>query len=153
MKALLIGLDGAVFQGDGIVPGVDRWISDLRESGMPHLFITNTSTCPRSDIVAKLGRHGIHVQPQEILTPAVACAQWLCEHSIEKLALQIPRETAEDLVGFEIVPLSGGDSSPDAILIGDIKPGKYVWRAATFLIDEGEVVKIWTPAQEIELTE
>lgn len=40
-----------------------------------------------------------------------------------------------------------------AILIGDIKPGKYVWRAATFLIDEGEVVKIWTPAQEIELTE
>lgn len=120
MKALLIGLDGAVFQGDGIVPGVDRWISDLRESGMPHLFITNTSTCPRSDIVARLGRHGIHVQPQEILTPAVACAQWLCEHSIEKLALQIPRETAEDLVGFEIVPLSGGDSSPDAILIGDM---------------------------------
>lgn len=119
VNALLIGLDGAVFQGDSIVPGVDRWISDLRESGFPHLFLTNTSTYPRSEIVNKLGRHGIHVQPQEILTPAVACAQWLCEHSIEKLALQIPRETAEDLVGFEVVPLSGGDK-PDAILVGDL---------------------------------
>ncbi len=119
MKALLIDLDGAVFQGDSLIPGVDRWISDLRESGFPHLFITNSSTHPRSEIINKLERYGIRVQPQEILTPVVACAQWLCEHSIEKLALQIPRGTGEDLVGFEVVPLSGG-KNPEAILVGDL---------------------------------
>lgn len=40
-----------------------------------------------------------------------------------------------------------------ALLIGAVEPGTYVWRVATFQIDEGEIIKVWGPAQEIELTQ
>lgn len=119
MKAVLIDLDGAVFQGDTLVPGVDAWIRRLQASGFPHLFVTNSSARPRSAIVKRLEAVNIKVKAQEILTPTVACAQWLCEHSIERLALMLPRETVEDLVGFEIVALNG-EVAPEAIIVGDM---------------------------------
>ncbi|NNF93189.1 MAG: LysM peptidoglycan-binding domain-containing protein [Altererythrobacter sp.] len=40
-----------------------------------------------------------------------------------------------------------------AILIGDLPPGTYFWRVATMQIDEGEVIKVWTPAQQFSVGE
>lgn len=119
MKGILIDLDGAIFQGEHLTPGADALIKKLQDEKFPHLFLTNSSARPRQAIVDKLCRLGIKVTPQEILTPAVAAAQWLCENSIEKLSILLPRDTTEDLVGFEIVSLAGSDQ-PEAIIIGDL---------------------------------
>ncbi len=119
MKGILIDLDGAIFQGDQLIDGADEFIKKLQEKEFPHLFLTNASSRPRQAIVDNLARLGVRVQPQEILTPAVAAAQWLCEHNIERLALLLPRETAEDLVGFEILSLTG-PTPPQAIVVGDL---------------------------------
>lgn len=119
MKGILIDLDGAIFQGDQLIDGAEEFIKKLQEKEFPHLFLTNASTRPRQAIVDSLARLGVRVQPQEILTPAVAAAQWLCENNIERLSLLLPRETTEDLVGFEIVPLSG-PTPPQAIVVGDL---------------------------------
>ncbi|MFL0810414.1 MAG: TIGR01458 family HAD-type hydrolase [Agarilytica sp.] len=119
MKGILIDLDGAIFQGEHLMPGAEALIRKLQSEQFPHLFLTNSSARPRQAIVDKLSRLGLTVTPQEILTPAVAAAQWLCEHSIERLALLLPRDTTEDLVGFEIVSLAGR-AQPEAIIIGDL---------------------------------
>ncbi len=119
MKGILIDLDGAIFQGDHLIDGADKLITKLQEQKFPHLFLTNSSAYPRKAIVDKLAGFGISVQPQEIMTPAVAAAQWLCEHNVERLAVLLPRETAEDLVGFELVSMSG-DESAEAVVIGDL---------------------------------
>lgn len=37
--------------------------------------------------------------------------------------------------------------------VGDIKPGVYKWRVATFQIDEGDVIKVWGSEQELTITE
>ncbi len=119
MKGILIDLDGTIFQADQLAEGAAELITRLQEAQFPHLFLTNASARPRRAIVQQLADLGVTVRPQEILTPAVAAAQWLCEHSLEKLALLLPRETAEDLVGFELTPL-GGSEKPQAIVVGDM---------------------------------
>ena len=48
MPALLIDLDGVIYQGDRPVPEASDamvWLADLR---VPHLFVTNTTSQPRS---------------------------------------------------------------------------------------------------------
>ncbi len=119
MKGILIDLDGAIFQGDQLIDGAEAFINKLQANKFPHLFLTNASSRPRRAIVDKLAGLGIKVQPQEILTPAVAAAQWLCEHSVERLAVLMPRETVEDLVGFEVVSMTG-PTLPEAIVVGDL---------------------------------
>ena len=37
--------------------------------------------------------------------------------------------------------------------VGPLAPGKYIWRVATFQIDEGDVIKVWSPEQEFAVTE
>ena len=41
----------------------------------------------------------------------------------------------------------------EGFYIGDIAPGVYKWRVATFQIDEGDVIKVWGPEQELTITE
>lgn len=40
-----------------------------------------------------------------------------------------------------------------AVLVGALAPGDYKWRVATFQIDEGEVIKVWGPTQDLAVSE
>lgn len=40
-----------------------------------------------------------------------------------------------------------------AIFITDIPPGDYQWRIATFQIDEGDMIKVWGPTQDLVVSE
>lgn len=43
--------------------------------------------------------------------------------------------------------------SNSAILVSQLEPGTYRWRVATFQIDEGDVIKVWGPVQELTVSE
>lgn len=77
MRALLLDLDGVIYQGDSAVPGADETLDWVRERAIPHLYLTNTTSRPRSAIAGKLGPMGIRIGEDEILTPPVAALpQW-----------------------------------------------------------------------------
>ncbi|MEP5939246.1 MAG: FecR domain-containing protein [Erythrobacter sp.] len=40
-----------------------------------------------------------------------------------------------------------------ALLAGNLVAGDYRWRVATFQIDEGDVIKVWAPTQELVVAE
>lgn len=63
-------------------------------------------------------------------------------------AFQLWRDDAQDTLLVDEVGLENS-----AILVSNLSPAKYKWRVATFQIDEGEVIKVWGPAQELEVTE
>ena len=71
MTALLIDLDGVLYETDEPIPGAAATIRWLREHDVPHLFLTNTTSRPRSAIVEKLAGMGIDVAEDDILTPPV----------------------------------------------------------------------------------
>ena len=54
MPALLIDLDGVLYETDKPLPGAAATIQWLRERDVPHLFLTNTTSRPRAAIVEKL---------------------------------------------------------------------------------------------------
>ena len=119
MKALLLDLDGVLYEGDRPVPGAVDAIAWLRESGVPHLFVTNTTSRPRQGLVDKLAAMEMQVDVDELLTPAVAAAAWLERECERPLALFVPPVTGEEFAHLPILD-DDAESGAGAVVVGDL---------------------------------
>jgi phospholysine phosphohistidine inorganic pyrophosphate phosphatase len=119
---VLLDLDGFVYVGDQPVPGAAATIDWLAHEGVPHCFLTNTTSRPRQAIVAKLAGLGISAGIDQILTPAVAAVAWLRRHGIARPAVFVPRATAAEFA--ELGPLPNGvEHGAGAVVVGDLGEG------------------------------
>jgi phospholysine phosphohistidine inorganic pyrophosphate phosphatase len=102
MTALLIDLDGVIYEGEKPLPGAAEALEWVREQELPHLFLTNTTSRPRSALVTKLADFGIPASAEQILTPPVAAARWLAEHAPGPAALFVAPATTEEFDELDI---------------------------------------------------
>jgi len=127
MRAILFDLDGVFYQGDAAFPGAAETLDWVREQGIPHLFLTNTSSRPRSAICEKLAGMGIRITEDEILTPPVAALAWLRERGVGDLALFVTEATKSEFSGISLLP-EDRESGAGAVILGDLGVG---WDFAT----------------------
>ncbi len=118
LRGLLLDLEGVLYQEGERVPGADRTLAWLDSQGLPHRFLTNTTTQPRSKIVEKLQSLGIAALPEQVFTPARAARRILQERDLRRLHLAAPSGLAEDFAGFELV-----ETQPEAVVLGDLHRG------------------------------
>ena len=90
MGALLLDLDGVLYEGERTVPGAAEAVRGFRERGVPHLFLTNTTSRPRSALVSKLAGLGIEVEIRKEWLTIVAPI----DRAVELVA-QLPHESLE----------------------------------------------------------
>ncbi len=75
-RAVLLDMDGVLYHGDTPLPNAIEFVRRL--AGVPHLFLTNNPIRPPEAVADKLSRLGFpEVEPAQILTSALATAQWL----------------------------------------------------------------------------
>jgi HAD superfamily hydrolase (TIGR01458 family) len=127
MKAILFDLDGVLYQGTQVLPGAVDAVRWVREQEIPHLFVTNTSSRPRSAIVAKLAAMGISVSEQELLTPPLVAAEWVRQEGAEPLALFVAPATRAEFAGLAQLDQQA-EQGAAAVVIGDL--GEH-WDFAT----------------------
>lgn len=129
VDGLLVDLDGTIWEGDALVPGAADAVERLRRRGVPHLFTTNTSRMSRRDVVDRLERLGLSVEPGRILTAPLAAARWLRREGLSRAMLLLPESTHEDFADVEVVragrDTAGPSPGPDAeaIVVGDLGAG------------------------------
>lgn len=70
-------LDGVLWRGDDPIPGSAAAVTALRDLGLRVAFLSNNSSLPVTDVVAKLGRCGVEAEPDDVLTSALAAAELL----------------------------------------------------------------------------
>lgn len=119
MKALLFDLDGVLYQDNAIIDGAAETLDWARQQSLPYLFVTNTSSRPRSAIVAELRGYGIDITEDIIITPAVAACQWLRQHQARRLVLCVSEKTRDEFAGFELLSLDEPGTA-DAVIVGDM---------------------------------
>lgn len=119
MRAVLIDLDGVVYQGERAVAGAAEAVAWFQQQGVPHLFLTNTTSRPRQALVEKLAGLGVATDADHILTPPVAARSWLAEHAPGPVALFVPRATAAE---FGDTPRLAADveRGAAAVVLGDL---------------------------------
>lgn len=118
MHAILFDLDGVLYQGDTLLPGAADAVDWVRDQGVPHLFLTNTSSRPRAAIAERLAGLGIQVSESQILAPPAAACAWLQAEAITDIALFAPEATAADFAGMTLLPAD--EQGAGAVVVGDL---------------------------------
>lgn len=118
-RGILFDIDGVFFVGDTAVPGGADVIAWADAAAIPYLFVTNTTSHPRSYLADKLARFGVDADPERILTPAVAAHEWLTEHGRTPVALFVPEATAAEFGDLPRVA-ADAESGAAAVVVGDL---------------------------------
>ena len=119
MPGILFDLDGVIYNADEPIAGAAEAVAWVRGRGIPHLFVTNTTSRGAEVIAEKLRRFGIPCDASEILTPPRATAEWLAGQPRGPLALFVPPKTQGEFVGFEVLP-ENADTGAAYVVIGDL---------------------------------
>ena len=119
MQALLFDLDGVLYQGNRVLDGAVETIQWCERRKIPHLFVTNTTSKPRSALVALLAALGLSVSAEQIFTPPVAAHDYLMSKGATPVALFVREATREDFAGLDILD-DAAESGAASVAIGDI---------------------------------
>ena len=117
MHGYLIDMDGVIYRGHDLIPGADRFIAELREAGVPFLFLTNNSQRTRRDVATKLQRMGIDADESHVFTCAMATARFLARQKPGGTAYVIGEGGLLNALhsnGYAIV-----DRDPDYVVVGE----------------------------------
>lgn len=112
---ILLDLDGTVYVGDQPIDGAVEAVQAIRRSGLPLLFVTNTTRRPVRALVDRLEGMGLSVDPEEIFTAPRAAVRWLLDEELRRVHPLLLEATWEDLAELELV-----DARADAVLVGDL---------------------------------
>ena len=97
------------------VAGAAGALASLSEKGVPHCFVTNTTSRPRSKIAAELAAMGIPAGAGRIFTAPLAARRYLLDRGLTRCHLMVAPAVIEDFAGIEHV-----EDSPQAVVVGDI---------------------------------
>jgi phospholysine phosphohistidine inorganic pyrophosphate phosphatase len=121
-QGVLLDLDGVVYDGGQAIPGAADAVAELRAAGYPLLFVTNTSSAPRSALVEKLAGFGVAARVDDLWTPAAAARAWLVLRALTPVALFAPAALAVEFEGLDLLP-ANAESGAAAVVVGDLGEG------------------------------
>ena len=78
-QAYLIDLDGTMYKGTEEIDGAAQFIDYLNNNRIPHLYVTNNSTKTPVQVTEKLREMHIDAKPDEVVTSALATADYISE--------------------------------------------------------------------------
>jgi NagD protein len=76
-SGFIIDMDGVIYHGNKLLPGVTDFVRWLDESGKNYLFLTNSSERTPKELHEKLKRLGIDTAEEHFYTSALATASFL----------------------------------------------------------------------------
>jgi HAD superfamily hydrolase (TIGR01458 family) len=120
MTAVLLDLDGVIYNDGQMISGAVDTVNWLRARQIPFLFVTNTTSRPRRQLVEELTRMGIPTRSEEIFTPAIEANRWLTRHKTKQIALFITAGLKEDFPDHRMPDSQG---PVEAIVIGNLDHG------------------------------
>ena len=111
IEGILVDLSGVLYVGDDVLPGAREALLRLRRMNKPFRFVTNTSRKCRAEVVSRLHRMGLAVEPHEVLTAPLAGRHWIEKRGLRPHLLVHP-DLLPDFVGIETSPAN-------AVFMGD----------------------------------
>ncbi len=137
LQALIIDMDGVLYRGNTALPGAGALLTWLRERQLPFLLLTNNSTLDGQAYERKLARMGIQVPASQIVTSALATADYMARHYAPRSRVFIIGESGLERCiaeqGFVIT-----EERPEIVAVGLDRQVNYAkLRTATLAIRAG----------------
>ncbi len=118
-KGFICDMDGVIYHGNQILPGVIEFIDWLQREKKEFLFLTNNSGSTPKELQQKLMRMGIDVSEDHFYTSALATAAFLKEQSPGCSAYVIGE--AGLLNALYDAGITMNDVNPEYVIVGEGK--------------------------------
>jgi NagD protein len=119
IRSWLMDMDGVLVTEEHVIPGADRLLTRLRETGTRFLVLTNNSIYTRRDLAARLRMRRLEVPEEAIWTSALATAGFLEDQRPGGTAFVIGEAgltTALHAAGYTMT-----DQAPDYVVLGETR--------------------------------
>lgn len=116
-KGFLCDMDGVIYHGNRVLPGVTEFISWLQAEKKEYLFLTNNSGYTPRELNQKLARMGLDVPQEHFYTSALATAAFLREQAPGCSAFVIGE--AGLLNALYDAGITMNDVNPDYVVVGE----------------------------------
>lgn len=90
--AYIFDMDGTIYLGDHLLPGVKRLIEELRRRNLPIRYLSNNPTKDPQQYVEKLEALGLPTDISEIANTVVTMTAWLKENHPDAVVFPIAEE-------------------------------------------------------------
>ena len=90
--AYIFDMDGTIYLGDHLLPGVKRLIEELRRRNLPIRYLSNNPTKDPQQYVEKLESLGLPTDISEIANTVVTMTAWLKENHPDAVVFPIAEE-------------------------------------------------------------
>ena len=139
IKCFLFDMDGTIYLGNALLPGVADFFKKLRVAGKDYYFVTNNSSKGHIHYAKKLIRMGINAEPRDVIISSDALNYYLKKIRPQaKLYILGTEELKETIrnAGFTIV--EDEQTTPDFVIVGFDMSLEYKTLAHSCrLIDKG----------------
>lgn len=116
-KGFIIDMDGVIYHGNKLLPGVKEFVNWLQLEGKNFLFLTNSSERTQRELQEKLSRLGIEVDQSHFYTSALATAAFLASQKPKGSAYIIGE--AGLINALYNVGYTMNNVNPDYVIIGE----------------------------------
>jgi len=116
-KGFICDMDGVIYHGNNILPGVVEFIQWLQDNHKDYLFLTNNSGYTPRELHQKLARMGLDVPEEHFYTSALATAAFLKEQAPGCSVFAIGE--AGLLNALYDVGITMNEVNPDYVVVGE----------------------------------
>ncbi len=122
-KGFICDMDGVIYHGDRLLPGVKEFLDWLHKENKQFLFLTNSSARSPKELQQKLGRMGLDVGEEHFYTSALATARFISQQSPNCSAYVVGEPGL--LNALYDAGITMNDVNPDYVIIGETHTYAY----------------------------
>lgn len=116
-KGFICDMDGVIYHGNRLLPGVKEFLAWLKDNNKNYLFLTNSAQYTPRELQMKLERMGLEVDESHFYTSALATANFLNSQSPGCSAYVMGEHGTQNAL-FE-VGITYNDVDPDYVVVGE----------------------------------
>ncbi len=139
-KGFICDMDGVIYHGNRLLPGVKEFVSWLYRENKQFLFLTNSSARSPRELQQKLARMGLDVDEHHFYTSALATANFIRSQAPGCSAYVIGEPGLINALYEAGITMS--DVDPDYVIIGETANYNYdnICRAVTHVLGGAKLI-------------
>lgn len=118
-SGFICDMDGVIYRGSKVLPGVPEFINWMMENGKKFIFLTNSPERTPQELSMKLQRMGLSVSPDHFYTSAMATAEFLHSQAPGCTAYVIGEPSLTK--AMYDVGIYMNDVNPDYVVLGETR--------------------------------
>ncbi len=115
-EGYVFDLDGTIYLGDELLPGVERLIPTLRELDKRIVFLSNNPTKDPEMYAEKLTKLGLETDVSEVVNTVVTMTQWLLQNHPDAVVFPISEEPLKNALREAGIQMSENAEEIDIVI-------------------------------------